>query len=124
MAGPDVVVVGFLHTALPSSSSPCGVTEPWNRLPRQVVGFSFSRDIQDPPGRFQPLQVCDAVILSRAVEGAHRWQMAASTDSLYERARASSTAKCPDSPQTRQVLYCSQPYPCSHVKEEKSSAAG
>jgi len=30
---------------------PLRVTEPWNRLPREVCGFSFSGDIQDPPGQ-------------------------------------------------------------------------
>jgi len=27
------------------------VTEPWNKLPRKGHGFSFSGDIQDPPGQ-------------------------------------------------------------------------
>jgi len=30
---------------------PLRVTEPWNRLPREAGGVSFSGDIQDPPGR-------------------------------------------------------------------------
>jgi len=27
------------------------MTEPWNRLPREGCGVSFSGDIQDPPGQ-------------------------------------------------------------------------